>query len=262
MHSNTATTMFVRFRQTDRRLQISLVETRRIDGKVRHGHIASFGSVEWPPSVDARIAFWQRLHERLARLSNRVDAAAQAKILGDVHARIPMVTLDEQRALQLGWAKADEQFWAGLHDMHASVVEDHKGLAGTVEHAVAKGQAGMANAAEKRDAAKDRRERLERGEDVPGGLGKPLMREDVERILREAGWTTRDLRRLDLIGAVNELGPKIAEVFWRSISSSTDLIDHDIERKARATIKLFQQCQDPAELAKQMLEAMPKRSVN
>ena len=34
--------------------------------------------------------------------------------------------------------------------------------------------------------AKARRERPERGEDVPG-LGKPLTREDADRILREAG---------------------------------------------------------------------------
>ena len=47
-----------------------LVETRRIDGKVRHEHVASFGSVEVPPSVEDRITFWQRLHERLAKLSN------------------------------------------------------------------------------------------------------------------------------------------------------------------------------------------------
>jgi hypothetical protein len=43
--------MFVRFRQTDYRLQVSLVETRRLDGKVRHEHIAGLGSVECPPSV-------------------------------------------------------------------------------------------------------------------------------------------------------------------------------------------------------------------
>ena len=59
---------------TAQRLQASLVETRRIDGKVRHEHIAGLGSVEMPLSVEGRLAFWQR-HERLAKLSNRVDAA-------------------------------------------------------------------------------------------------------------------------------------------------------------------------------------------
>ena len=66
--------MFVRYRQTESRLQVSLVETRRINGEVRHEHIASFGSVEVPLSVEDRLAFWQRLHDRLAKLSNRLDA--------------------------------------------------------------------------------------------------------------------------------------------------------------------------------------------
>ena len=179
--------MFVRFRENNDRLQASLVETRRSEGRVRHEHVASFGSIDWPPSIENRIAFWQRLHERLAKLSNRVDAAAQAKILAAIHARIPMVTPDEQRALQLANVKADEHFWSTLYDLHADTVEGHKGLASAAERAVAKGQSCMGSAAQHRDAAKDRRERLERGEDVPGGLGKPLTPHDAERILRDAG---------------------------------------------------------------------------
>jgi hypothetical protein len=111
--------MFARFRQTERRLQVSLVETRRIDGKVRHEHVASFGSVEVPPSVEDRITFWQRLHERLAKLSNRVDVTAQAKIFGDIHARIPMVTLDEQQAVKLENAKAEERLWSNIRDLQS-----------------------------------------------------------------------------------------------------------------------------------------------
>jgi len=65
--------MFVRYRQTETRLQVSLVETRRVSGRVRHEHVASFGSVEVPPSVEDRIAFWQRLHERVAKLANRMQ---------------------------------------------------------------------------------------------------------------------------------------------------------------------------------------------
>jgi len=94
--------MFVRFRQyTDRLLQISIIETRRIDGKVRHELVARLGSVAVPPSVPDRLAFWQRLHERLAKLSNRVDAATQDKLLCQIHARIPMVIDDEQHNEQL-----------------------------------------------------------------------------------------------------------------------------------------------------------------
>ena len=65
--------MFVRFRQAGHKLQASLIETRRVDGKVRHEHIAGLGSIILPPSVTERITFWQRLHDRLAKLANRVD---------------------------------------------------------------------------------------------------------------------------------------------------------------------------------------------
>jgi hypothetical protein len=220
--------MFVRFRQTAHRLQVSLVETRRSDGRVRHEHIASLGSVEMPPSVEARIAFWQRLHERLAKLANRVDAETQGKLLGDIHARIPLVTLDEQRALQLRNAEADEQFWTNIHDMHAGTVEGHKGLATTAERKVAEGEAEMAKAASHRDAAKERRERLQRGEDVPGGLGKPLTREDAERIMREAGMTTSDIQHCVQVHDVSEaIG---FETLMKAIHDATHRAERNIVR--------------------------------
>jgi hypothetical protein len=49
--------------------------------------------------------------------------------------------------LQLENAEADERFWTSLQDMNQSTVEEHKALAATVEHAIASGQAGAANAA-------------------------------------------------------------------------------------------------------------------
>ena len=63
-----ASTMFVRFRQQRRRLQASLMQTRRVSGKMQSEHIASLGSVDADVSVRERLAFWARLPERLARL--------------------------------------------------------------------------------------------------------------------------------------------------------------------------------------------------
>jgi hypothetical protein len=97
--------MFVRFRQSLRRLQLSLVETRREGGKVRHEHVASLGAIPTPLTVAGRVEFWQRLHQRLGRLSNRLDGEMQTKILGAVHARVPMPTVDEIHALNLEEAK-------------------------------------------------------------------------------------------------------------------------------------------------------------
>jgi hypothetical protein len=101
--------MFVRFRQTKRKLQVSLIQTRRADGRVRYEHIAQLGSIEMLQSVPGRIAFWKRLHERLARMADRVDPKARAKIFSDIHARIPMVTLDEQPQLKIETAEAQDR---------------------------------------------------------------------------------------------------------------------------------------------------------
>jgi hypothetical protein len=186
--------MFVRFRQNCHRLQCSVVETRRVAGKVRHEHVGALGAIEVPPSVADRVAFWAGLHPRLFKLSNRVNGETQAKILGAVHARIPMPTADEQRQLQRENAESDERFWSGRRDHCVATAADLKGLAATTEHAIAENEAGAADASTKAAAARDRVERIDRGEDVQGGLGKPLTREDMERILLKAGLSRADIR--------------------------------------------------------------------
>jgi hypothetical protein len=194
--------MFVRFRQT-RRLQVSLIETRRVAGKVRHEHVGGLGAVDVPPTVADRVTFWRGLHERLSRLSNRIDPAMQGKILGEVHARIPMVTIDELRALQLENAEADAEFWESLRDMHQATADDNKGLAAIVERTIANAQAGAKMAGTEAETAKERVARIKRGEDVPGGLSRPPS---FEAALRDAGWTTANIKRARAVNAIDELG--------------------------------------------------------
>jgi hypothetical protein len=185
--------MFIRFREKGDRLQLSLIETRRISGKVQHEHIASLGAVPTPPSVADRIAFWQHLHERLAKLTSRVDPATQAKLLGAIHERVPMVTADEQTATQRANAEADARFWDSIARMNADTGEDHKALIATAERTAARNEAKRANAAEHAAKARERIARIERGENVEGGLGKPMTPEDWVRILRAAGMTASDI---------------------------------------------------------------------
>jgi hypothetical protein len=47
---------------------------------------------------------------------------------------------------------------------------------------------------------------IKRGEAVSGGLGKQLTREDIERILRDAGLTTADIEECKNIARLSELG--------------------------------------------------------
>ena len=117
--------MFVRFRETPYGLQVSLIQTRREGGKMRHEHIAGLGAITVPTSAADRIAFWRRLHDRLSALSNRI-VDEQSKILGAVDERIPMPTPDELRDVQLENAKVDQRFWEGLRRVHTDTIEGTK----------------------------------------------------------------------------------------------------------------------------------------
>lgn len=192
--------MFVRVRQSARRLQLSLVDTRRVGGKVHHEHVAGLGSIRLPPSPADRIEFWTRLHERLAKLGNRIGAA-EHKIMADVHARIPMPTPDDQRGVQLENAKSDADFWGRLHDMHVESVDGQKGVITRAERAKAESEAGVALAADRGGAAKDRVARIERGEDVPGGLSKLMTAKDI---MTSLGWTLSHMRRVQHVHEICE----------------------------------------------------------
>jgi hypothetical protein len=87
------------------------------------------GSVGEPATIADRVAFWGQLHRRLEGLSNRIGQDGQANIIGAVHARIPMVTVDDQRILQRENAEADAKFWEGLQGMNAGLAEGHKDVA-------------------------------------------------------------------------------------------------------------------------------------
>jgi hypothetical protein len=124
--------MFVRFRRVTNRLQANLETTRRVAGKVKAEHLATLGSVPLEPSVADRVDFWANAHVRLDRMSNRIGPD-MAKIIGQLHECVPMVTPDEQRELQLENARADEKFHAVLAAGNADVAEGHEKVKAVTE---------------------------------------------------------------------------------------------------------------------------------
>ena len=228
--------MFVRFRQQGNRLQASLMQTRRVAGKMHTDHIASLGSVDADVSVRERLAFWSKLPERLARLGNRVGSDQHGKIYGALHARIPMVTPDDQRAVQEENAKDDERFWDTMHDMNASTIAEHKALIAKAEAKIADLAPAAANAAENRDAAKDRLERIKRGEAVAGGLGK---RFDPIAMLKAMGWTPKDFRQMELQGSLTNA--EFETLFEPPRSTRwLDALDEAFDREVRRIIRARQ----------------------
>jgi hypothetical protein len=162
--------MFVRFRQTSRRLQVSLVETRRAGGRVQHCHVAGLGSVPLSASPTDRISFWIRLRQRLSRLANRLDDATQAEVLAAVHARIPIPTADEQEAARNAGREANSGLFAALRDKH-------RGLA-DVYRREAERESAAAEAINGLEAAHARR---------------PMTRADMRRFLKSIGMTAAEL---------------------------------------------------------------------
>ena len=164
-------------------------------------HVASLGSVSLSLTPFDRFEFWRDLHAKLARLSNRIDAATHARILGSVHERVPMPTTDGQAALQLEAAEEDARFWRSMQDMNASTAEGHRRLAERAEQKQRALEASAADAAQRAAAAEDRVARLKRGEAVTVSITKPL---DVSAMLRSLGWSTSDLSRAAGLAALSQ----------------------------------------------------------
>lgn len=211
--------MFVRFRQSKRRLDVSLLEAVRRDGKPRQEHVASLGSISQPPSVAGRVDFWLKLHERLAGLSNRITAEAHGHILGAVRDRVPMATANDQRETQLANARAEAKTREAVADWCDSFAEESKGLLATTERTVAARKNLAKATADIADAAKEKATRIERGENVGGSFGRPA---NVAGALLELGFTKTEMRRALRTGALTEeqFEAVLAEKIRRSRAAS------------------------------------------
>jgi hypothetical protein len=205
----------------------SLIETRRVGGKVHHEHIAGLGSIDAPPSVRSRLLFWSKLPARLARLSNRVAPAEQVKICAAIHARIPMVTADEARARQIEVCEADERFWNSIGDHFADMAESHDNMAEGSKLRSAQAQAAAGDAKSHARAAQARLTRLKAGETVEGGLlDQPMTQEDMLKIV---GWTTADLHHAWQLGLIDQAG--LTGEFIAKISSHQERAEKRLARE-------------------------------
>ena len=227
--------MFVRFRETARRLQISLVETARSGGCVHHEHIASLGSILNSQTPADRIAFWTKLHQRMATLSNRVDSTMQSTILAAVHARIPMPTRGDHQAVQLEYAKGNAQLWATLSEAQGDQVAGLKALAAkTLANATAAEPAAELTKANA-EAARARLAKAEQGEDV-GVVAKPMSHKELMRLF---GWTESDIRharRLDLIERLGVFDEMLAEIIKRNRRNEKSVARGLVEAAYRAKV--------------------------
>ena len=129
------------------RLLVSLIENRRVNGKVHQEHIADLGAIDGhllasfyngiDPAIAAKVQyggawtytsmierdfFWQGVDQTLARLDNRIDATGREQIRAAINARIPRLTTDEREAIPQ-WEKSQKvKHWHFLRDQFANLV--------------------------------------------------------------------------------------------------------------------------------------------
>ena len=125
-----------------------------------------------------------------------------------------------------------ERCWGAMRDMGTASVEEHKALISRAETTIARDAPRVAEAGERAQAAKDRLQRIRRGESVPVGLGKPF---DVERALKAEGFTERDLRRMRLLASLTEAEMKQASA--KTCAEVVDAADRAAGREARRIIR-------------------------
>jgi hypothetical protein len=195
--------MHIRSRLHHRRLQISLIDTRRNDGEVRQEHVASLGSVPPDPGVQDRLAFWTKVHPRLARLDNRLDPATRGRIMGELHELVPMVPLDAAVADKVNIAAGNVRQSAAMRDMFQETVDAKKAMVAKLERDIAEGEAHVAEMAAIVERDQDKLRRLEAGEDVPV---LAISYAAVRAMLKRAGWTRSDINRAERMAELDKAG--------------------------------------------------------
>jgi hypothetical protein len=104
-------------------------------------------------------------------------------------------------------------------------------MVATAQRVIAKGQSAAETNASRAAAARERIARIPSGEEVSGGLGKPMTREDFERNMREAGMTASDIRHCEQLAELKEIA---GEEDWKAVR---DAIMDARERAERSAVR-------------------------
>lgn len=90
----------------------------------------------------------------------------------------------------------------GIKDMHAGPIDGYQKIAASYERIAANCKVVVSDADAAAAQARDRADRIRRGEDVPGGLGKNFDRDEMVRFFKDAGFTDRDLKYCEMLASI------------------------------------------------------------
>lgn len=177
--ANDATTMFViRFRTTTRRLQVSLIVTRRSAGKVRHEYIACLGSAPIDPSPGERM----RSRPACTRGSRGSPTASMLK----------------QRT------RSSRLLWDELHRLHTDRIEGGRELQEHAKRMIADSEAEAGKVAEALAVSRARLARAQAREAV--AVPSQMTAKEMFKVL---GWTKADQRHAERLNEIHRVGGRL-----------------------------------------------------
>jgi hypothetical protein len=178
--------MFVRFQERNNRLLVRLLQSRRVNGKVRQEHIAELGAIHLSPSPEARLVFWTTLHQTLSRLSNRVPDTT--KILTAIHARVPMPSMKDNTEVQATRNQRSLRQWSSHLEGCREQIELNAIMKTKAEQNINLWQSEAARAEANMKAAQ---EAIATGQEAP----KPLSPRELAKLYSELGLTKQRRHR-------------------------------------------------------------------
>jgi hypothetical protein len=138
---------------------------------------------------------------RVSRLWH--DAQARARIMGELHAIVPMVTLDAAISGKTEVAKRNVEFSTSLRDMFSEMADGKKAMLANLQREIAECEAQVVAMGDAVKVDQDKLARLEAGEDVPV---KELDCAAMVAILKSAGLTDADIRHMRRVACLSEAG--------------------------------------------------------
>jgi hypothetical protein len=165
--------MFLRFRQINCSLCVSIVETQRTNGIVRQHHRASLGTVstaqppdgfQWSPArpwevIKARSAIWRTLHDAIARLN--VDPATSKKLMTALQVRVPYPTEEQRGGAELAEAEHDAAFWEDMRGSTTKLIGCHENALAVHQREIAELKTSAVREAATAESAKAKAKRLD-----------------------------------------------------------------------------------------------------
>jgi hypothetical protein len=147
-----------------------------------------------------------------------------------------MAAADDQIAHTLTVARQDAKVFGTVAEGVAEMIAGKRVMIARLQADIVELESAQDRYTAEAAITQDRVARLERGEDVPGGIGKPI---DPQEVLRRAGYSDAELRHLCVEGAMTEATYEsyYAEVLRR-------LTD---ERSNRALARRFLRAQQAAD---------------